>query len=164
MAGTSGMLTSLVVSMLESTSSGVNVRIAAMQQADSSIQVPGVRTIIALNASIDITEKTGHAQYPALLVYCDKLSNSLKEKFRQFSGKARIIVEARYSQDVLSGLEVNTEIYVDSVCALLDNSRGDWGSGFFYSGGYDVSFEPVVRGGKNFLQRAKVAFDVEVSK
>jgi len=164
MAGTSGMLTSLVVSMLESTSSGVNVRIAAMQQADSSIQVPGVRTIIAFNTSIDTTEKTGHAQYPALLVYCDKLSNSLKEKFRQFSGKARITVEARYSQDVLSGLEVNTEIYVDSVCALLDNSRGDWGSGFFYSGGYDVSFEPVVRGGKNFLQRAKVAFDVEVSK
>ena len=53
---------------------------------------------------------------------------------------------------------------MDAVCALLDDSRGDWGSGLFYAGGYDVSFEPVGRGGKNFLQRAKVGFDVEVSK
>ena len=53
---------------------------------------------------------------------------------------------------------------MDAVCALLDDSRGDWGSGAFYTGGYDVSYEPIARGGKNFLQRAKVGFDVEVSK
>ena len=53
---------------------------------------------------------------------------------------------------------------MDAVCALLDDSRGDWGNGAFYSGGYDVSYEPVGRGGKNFLQRATVGFDIEVSK
>lgn len=169
MAGTSGMLTSLVLSMLESTSSGVNVRIGAIlqgttEQPDSTPQAPGVRTIVGLNASVDISEKTGYVQYPALLVYCDKLSNTLKEKFREFSGKAHVVIEARYSQDELSGLESNAELYVDAVCALLDNSRGDWGSGFFYAGGYDVSYEPVARGVRNFLQRAKVGFDVEVSK
>jgi hypothetical protein len=31
-------------------------------------------------------------------------------------------------------------------------------------GGYDVAYEPVVRGGKNFLQRAKVIFELEVSR
>ena len=55
-------------------------------------------------------------------------------------------------------------MYVDAVCALLDDSRGDWGDGSFYGGGYAVAYEPVVKGGKNFLQRAKVNFDVEVSK
>ena len=55
-------------------------------------------------------------------------------------------------------------MYVDAVCALLDDSRGDWGDGAFYAGGYEVAFEAVARGGKNFLQRAKVKFEVEVSR
>lgn len=164
MAGTSGTLTAAVVSMLRSTSSGVNVRIGAIEQADSPGRVAGVRTIAALHANVDIAEKTGRAQYPALLVYCDKLSNALREKFRQFSGTAHVVVEVRHSQDTLEGIEASVELYVDAVCALLDDSRGDWGSGMFYTGGYDVAWEPVGRGGSNFLQRAKVGFDVEVNK
>jgi hypothetical protein len=164
MAGLSGTLTATVVSMLTSTAAGVNVRVGAIEKADSSPQAPGIRTIVALNASVDISEKTGYVQYPALLVYCDKLSNTLKEKFREFSGKAHTVVEVRYSQDTLEGIEPSVEVYVDAVCAMLDDSRGDWGSGLFYSGGYDVNYEPVGRGGLNFLQRAKVGFDVEVSK
>src|SRR5580693_9044108 len=164
MAGLSGALTSIVVSMLTSATDGVNVRISAMEAADSSVEAAGIRTIVALNASAEISEKTGYVQYPALLVYCDKLSNTLKEKFREFSGKAHVVVEVRHSQDTLEGIESSLQIYVDAVCAMLDDSRGDWGSGLFYSGGYDVSYERVVRGGFNFLQLAKVGFDVEVSK
>jgi hypothetical protein len=164
MAGTSGAVTSIVVSMLTSATSGVSARIAAMDEADSSLQAVGIRKVVALNASVEIGEKTGFVQYPALVVYCDKLSNALKEKFRQFSGKAHVVVEVRLSQDELPGLEAKTELYVDAVCALLDDSRGDWGAGLFYAGGYDVSYDAVVRGGKNFLQRAKIGIDVEVSK
>src|SRR5580692_463064 len=161
MAGLSGSLTVTVVSMLTSTTGGVNVRVGAIEKGDASLKAPGIRTIVALNASVEISEKTGYVRYPALLVYCDKLSNTLKEKFRQFSGKAHVVVEARYSQDDLDSLEANVEVYVDAVCALLDDSRGDWGSGLFYGGGYEVGYETVARGGKNFLQRAKVGFDVE---
>jgi hypothetical protein len=164
MAGISGTITATVVSLLTSATNGVNVRVAAIQAADSSLPAPGIRSIIALNASVEISEKTGQAQYPALLVYSDKLANTLKEKFRQFSGKAHMVIEARHSQDQLGALEANLQVYVDAVCALLDDSRGDWGAGAFYAGGYDVSYESVARGGKNFLQRAKVGFDVEVSK
>jgi hypothetical protein len=164
MAGLSGELTSIVVSMLTSTTGGVSVRVAAMEEADPSLQAVGIKDIVALNASVEISEKTGFVQYPALLVYCDKLSNTLKEKFRQFSGAAHVFVEVRHSQDELAGIESNVEVYVDAVCALLDNSRGDWGAGLFYAGGYDVSYEAVGRGGKNFLQRAKIGFNVEVSK
>jgi hypothetical protein len=164
MAGVSGTLTSIVLSMLTSTSDGANVRIGALVENDSTLQAIGVRSIVAMNASVDISEKTGYVQYPLMLVYCDKASNTLKEKFRQFSGTAHMVVEARYSQDKLNDLQANTEVYADAVCALLDDSRGDWGSGFFYAGGYEVSYAQVVRGGNNFLQVAKVGFDVDVSK
>ena len=164
MAGISGTLTATVMSMLTSETSGVNVRVGAIEASDPSLNAPGIRAVLALNASVDVSEKAGHASYPALLVYCDKISNTLKEKFRQFSGKAHLVVEVRHSQDHLQALETNLEVYVDAVCALLDDSRGDWGSGAIYGGGYDVSYESVTRGGKNVLQRAKVGFDVEVSK
>jgi hypothetical protein len=164
MAGLIGALTTAVVARLSSTTDGVTVRVGAITQADAGLQGAGIRTIRAQNASADISEKAGHAHYPALLVYCDKMSNTLKEKFRQFSGKAHMVVEIRHSQDGLETIETNLQTYVDAVCALLDDSRGDWGEGTFYTGGYDVAYEPVARGGKNFLQRAKVGFDVEVSK
>lgn len=164
MAGLGGSLTTTVLSMLTSTTVGVNARIGAIAQNQPGNSAAGIRAIAALNASVDISERTAQMQYPALLVYCDKVSNTLKEKFRTFSGKAHTVVEIRHSQDVLEGIETNLETYVDAVCALLDDSRGDWGSGLFYAGGYEVSYEPVARGGSNFLQRAKVGFDVEVSK
>jgi hypothetical protein len=164
MAGTTGTLTGTVVSMLSSTANGVNVRVGAIDRADRTLNAAGIRSIVALNASVEISEKTAHAHYPALLVYCDKSSNSLREKFRQCSGRAHMVVEVRHSQDRLDELETRTQVYVDAVCAMLDDSRGDWGSGAYYTGGYDVSYEPIARGGRNFLQRAKVGFDVEVSK
>jgi riboflavin biosynthesis pyrimidine reductase len=168
MAGLTGALTSTVVSRLTSITDGVSVRVGAITQADPALQVAGqtvgIRTVLAQNASTDISEKAGHAHYPALLVYCDKMSNTLKEKFRRFSGKAHLVVEVRHSQDRLETIEANLQLYVDAVCALLDDSRGDWGGGSCYTGGYEVTYEPVARGGKNFLQRAKVGFDGEVSK
>lgn len=164
MAGITGQITSTTLRKLQAQDDGVTARVAAIVTADARLTSIGIRTIAAHNISVDVSEKTGQAQYPALLVYCDKLSNSLKEKFRRFSGKAHLVVEVRHSQDKLEALEAHTQVYVDAVCALLDDSRGDWGSGSFYPGGYDVSYEPVVRGGKNLLQKAKVSFDVEVSK
>jgi hypothetical protein len=168
MAGLSGTLTAVVVSMLESNATGVNARVGAIEAGDpvpgGGLQAPGIRTIAALNANVDTSEKAGYSRYPALLVYCDKLSNTHKEKFREFSGRAHVVVEVRQAQDRLDGLEQSVQLYVDAVCALLDDSRGDLGSGLFYAGGYEVSYEPAGRGGSNFLQRAKVGFEVEVSK
>src|SRR5579871_6768303 len=104
MAGLSGTLTAMVVSMLSSTSEGANVRIGAMVENDASLQAVGARSIVAMNASVELSEKTGYVQYPLMLVYCDTVSNALKEKFRQFSGTAHVVVEARYSQDKLGNL------------------------------------------------------------
>jgi hypothetical protein len=164
MAGMSGTLTGKTLSRLMASSDGVNARIAAIHQAEGSLASLGIRSLSALYASTEVSEKSGHAHYPAVLVYCEKLTNSLKEKFRQFSGKARLVIEVRNSEDRLDQLDSNTRLYVDAVCALLDDSRGDWGDGAFYAGGYEAGYEPIVRGGRNFLQRAKVGFDVEISR
>jgi len=164
MAGISGTLTASVISRLLASSDGINPRIAAIEEADRSLRVAGIRSIAAHNIAVDLSEKSGIAHYPALLVYCEKVSNTLREKFRQFSGKVSLVIEVRYSQDKIDGIETATQVYVDAICALLDDARGDWGDGGFYGGGYSVNYDAVGRGGKNFLQRAKINFEVEVSK
>lgn len=164
MAGITGTLTRRIVSKLTATVDGVNARVGAIETFDTRVATIDIRSVVAQNVTVDVGEKAGNTHYPALLVYCDKMQNTLKEKFREFSGKARMVVEVRHSQDKLDGMEQHLQVYVDAVCALLDDSRGDWGCGSFYAGGYEVNYEPVARGGKNFLQRAKVSFDVEVSK
>jgi hypothetical protein len=164
MAGISGSVTGSILSKLKATKDGVNARIGAIVHGDSRVSAVGIRSIVALHASVEISEKSGQAHYPGLVVYCEKLTNSLKEKFRRFSGRARLVIEVRHSEDRIDGIEADTQVYVDAVCALLDESRGDWGGGAFYAGGYDVVYEPISRGGKNFLQRAKVGFDVEISR
>jgi hypothetical protein len=164
MAGITGILTNALLSRLHSSTDGVNARVGAIEQADPTLTTLGIREVISSNTPAEISEKSREVLYPALAVYCDKLSNNLTEKFREFSGTAHMVVEVRHSQTVLTGIEANLQLFVDAVSALLDESRGDWGSGTFYTGGYEINYEPVVRGGRNFLQQAKVGFDVEVSR
>jgi hypothetical protein len=164
MPGTTGAVADVVVAKLTAHTNGVNARVGAIVGADAALEATGIRSIVTQNISPEISDKSGTTVYPALLIYCSKLSNQLKEKYRQFSGTGSFVIEIRHSQDRADSIEQNLQVYVDAVCSLLDDSRGDWGSGSFYAGGYDVSYEPVSRGGKNFLQRAKVGFEVEISK
>ena len=133
--------------------------------AAANIELPslGDRQILAQNIAFELEEKTAGAQYPSYHIYCEKLSNTLQEKFRTFSGTARMVAEVRVSQDRLEQIESKLQQYVDAVIGVLDLNRGDWGSGMFYSGGYEVVFQPVKHGGKNFLQTAKVTFEVNMS-
>jgi len=115
------------------------------------------------NTPVAVLEKNVTVKYPAVQVYCDRIQNLLTEKFRIFSGKVRTVAEVRMSQDRIEGLEEKVRLYVDAVTQVLDANRGSWGQGMFFTGGYEVRFEPVQRGGRNFLQVAKVIFDVDLS-
>jgi hypothetical protein len=119
--------------------------------------------IIAQNATPDLSEQSSANSYPLVYVYCSKVVNLLREKFRTFSGETQMVVEARVSQDRLDQLETNLQAYADAVTQVLDNSRGDWGDGVFFDGGYEVAFGGVKHGGRNFLQIAKVSFVLEIS-
>jgi hypothetical protein len=134
--------------------------IAAQQNMDLS---PMLATpVIRQNVAADIAEKAG-VKYPVLYVYCERVVNSLREKFRTFSGEAELVVEARVSHDRVEEIEKRLHLYVDAITDVLDRNRGEWGPGMFYSGGYEVHFGPVKHGGKNFLQVAKVKFKVNMS-
>ncbi len=47
---------------------------------------------------------------------------------------------------------------MDAVTRVLDQNRGSWGEGAFFSGKYEVAIDPVKHGGRNFLQVAKGCF------
>jgi hypothetical protein len=97
-------------------------------------------------------------------VYCEKISNDLREKFRSFSGAVHLAIEVRHSQDQLDGIEDALEQYTDAVTGALTANRGDWGDGMYFAGAYQVSFGAVKKGGRNFTQAAKITFEVGVSR
>ena len=119
--------------------------------------------MIPQNAPVALMEKSSAVKYPVVLVYSDRVQNLLTEKFRNFSGKVRTVAEVRASQDRIEGLEERVRLYVDAVTQVLDANRGDWGQGMFFTGGYEVKFDPVQHGGRNILQAAKVIFEVDLS-
>ena len=116
------------------------------------------------NVAFDLAEKAQAVKYPVLHVYADRVRNLLTEKFRSFSGTVRTVAEVRFSQDRIEGIEEHLRLYVEAVTQVLDANRGSWGEGAFYTGGYEVVFDPVKHGGRNFIQAAKVVFEVDVSR
>jgi hypothetical protein len=120
--------------------------------------------VVTQNVAAELAERSGTVKYPAVSVFCEKIANELREKFRSFSGSVRMAIEIRHSQDRLEGIEDAVEQYTEAITSTLSASRGDWGDGMFYNGGYEVTFGAVKRGGKNFAQTAKVTFEVGVSR
>ncbi len=115
------------------------------------------------NVSSDIAEKSEEIKYTAVYIYCEKIGNILKEKFRSFSGYLQMAIEVRVSQDRLNGIDQVSQLYSEAVAQTLNRIRGDWGQGLFYAGAYDISFGPVKHGGKNFIKSVKLSFQVDAS-
>jgi hypothetical protein len=145
--------------------SGMNAGLAALMAPDSLLAAPvEAAQIRAQNVAADLLERSSPVRYPAVHVYCEKLVNDLSEKFRTFSGKIQMAIELRHSQDKLTGLQDALELYADSITQMLDTTRGDWGDGMFYAGGYEVAVSAVKQGGRNFMQTAKITFQIGVSR
>jgi hypothetical protein len=157
------LITSQVIQLVTGTS-GVNFYLASSTQAGGQLHPLNALQVRAQNVAPDIADHSNTMQYPAVNVYCDKIINNLTEKFRTFSGSAQATVELRYSQDRLEGLQDGLENYADAVTQMLNANRGDWGNGMFYSGEYQVAFGAVKHGGRNFLQVAKITFEIGVSR
>lgn len=113
--------------------------------------------------SADLADKGSSVRYPTVQVYCEKVSNKLREKFRRFSGTATLAVEIRVSHEHMEEVGSQLQVYVDSVTDVLDRKRGSWAEGVFYTGGYEVIYSPVKRGGRNYLQSALVRLEVHIS-
>lgn len=165
MTTTIGSLITAQVIQLLTGANGVNSYLGAAAEDNGQALIPlNSAQVRAQNVAPDIADKSNVTQYPAINVYCEKIANALVEKFRSFSGTVQATVELRHSQDRLDGLQDALENYADAVMQVLNANRGDWGSGMFYSGQYQVGFGAVKHGGKNFQQVAKITFDIGVSR
>src|SRR5438874_11218320 len=146
------------------TPAGLSENLAAVAELNGvNLTEIGSKQVYTQNVTQELLERALDVKYPAVLLYCEKISNDLREKFRTFSGKAQMAIEVRVSQDRIEGLEKLLEIYVDTVTRILDQNRGDWGNGMFYTGGYEAVFGEMKRGGRNFIQTGKIRFEVAVS-
>ena len=164
MAQTGSIATRIVEGYLTASTGGVNALASQLAQ-DTAVDISALRpaAVFTRNVPVDLAEKALAVKYPAIHVYADRVQNMLTEKFRTFSGKVRVVAEVRVSNDRIDLVEQYVALYVDAVTGVLDQNRGCWGEGAFFGGAYDVSFEPMKHGGKNFLQIAKVTFEVDLS-
>src|ERR1700720_1554597 len=164
MAQTASTTAQKVIEFLTATDTGLGpvvANLAIEAGVDLAAIPPG--GVIAQNAPIALAERSQAVKYPVVHVYSDRVQNLLTEKFRTFSGKIRTVAEVRVSKDRIEGLEEQVRLYVDAVTQILDGNRGSWGQGMFFAGGYEVKFDPIQHGGRNFLQLAKVIFEVDLS-
>ncbi len=142
---------------------GLPAAVEALVQQGVALAAITPEQIIAQNVAPELAEQSTASKYPLVYVYCSRVLNENREKFRAFSGEAQMTVEMRVSQDRIEQIETNLQAYVDAMTEVLNESRGDWGDGVFFDGGYDVTFGGVKHGGRNFLQIAKVALVLEIS-
>jgi hypothetical protein len=160
-----GSITANTLLGLLCSSSGLPSAVAEVSMRENTaLPEIGEEQMFAQNVSSDLAEKGQAFRYPAVYVYCDKTANLLREKFRKFSGTARLNVEIRISHNRMEELDRDLQLYVDAVTEVLHRNYGDWGQGISYSGGYEVQFGAVKQGGKNYVQTAKVVLKVDVSQ
>src|SRR5215475_1373337 len=98
------------------TPAGLSENLAAVAELEGAVLAPITdRQILVQHVAQEFVERALDLRYPTLLVYCEKFTNDLREKFRTFSGRAQMVIEVRMSQDRIEGLEKLLEIYVDTV-------------------------------------------------
>lgn len=124
---------------------------------------PGAAEIVELQAPADLGDKAITVRYPVIHVYCERIVNSLKEKFRSFSGTADLSVDVRVTHEHAGELQQLLQRYVSAVTGAIHSNRGQWAEGLYQTGAYEVVFAPVRRGGRNFIQSARVRLEVHVN-
>jgi len=163
MANAGTLATARLLHFLE-TPAGLSENLGAVDELQGLTLAPiEENQMFTQSVAQKLVERAVDMKFPALLLYCEKITNDLREKFRTFSGKAHIVIEVRMSRDRVEGVSDLLQTYVDVVTRILDQNRGDWGNGMFYTGGYQAVFGQVEHGGRNFIQTGKISFEVLVS-
>jgi hypothetical protein len=163
--GRIGSLTTATLAALLGSDRGLPLAVAELSEAEK-IELPVIprSQILTGNVTLEVADRTPNVRYPQICVYCDKVTNRLTEKFRRFSGKASMVMEVRVSQDRFEGMEQQLQLYTEAIARVLEDTRGEWTPGIYYSGAYEVSFGSLRQGGKNFLQTAKMTIELDVNQ
>jgi hypothetical protein len=162
MASIGTLVSSQVATLLRASDAGVGVQMAEIA-AENGVEVTAIDTPQILEQSAPPNDYPSAERYPAVYVTCESLTNLQTEKGRRFSGKARVAVECRMTQDRIDGLDAKVRLVADAIAETLFQSRGTWTDSMFFGGRYEVQYGAMKRGGKNVVQSARITLDVDVS-
>ncbi len=132
----------------------------------SNTSVPNIAAnqVVLSSATPDMGDKSLQFTYPRICLYSTGLKNTHTEKFRSLSGTISVIADVWASGNLLQDTDTWIHFYVEAVTNILRQHIGDWGDGLFFSGTYDVQFQPPKAGGFGFVESAKVTCNVNVSR
>jgi hypothetical protein len=162
MASIGTLVSSQVATLLRASNAGVGAQMAELS-TESGIEVTAIAPAQVLEQSAPPHDYPSAERFPAVYVTCESLSNLQTEKGRRFSGKARVVVDCRMTQDRVDGLDAKVRLVADAVAEALYQSRGQWTDSMFFGGAYEVQYGAMKRGGKNIVQSARITIDVDVS-
>lgn len=153
-----------LVSLL-STGAAIETEVTALA-SESGIAVPVIPAsqVYVSSAPAGLADLQQELGYPRVSVYSSKLKNTQIEKFRSISGSVTVTAEIAATGDLLTDVDLWIHFYVEAITTILQQNRGDWGDGLFYSGVYEVEVQAPKPGGSGFLQLARVNFEVGVSR
>jgi len=134
--------------------------------ASANLTLPAITSsgVVLSSASADIADKDFQLTYPRVCLYSTAVKNTQIEKFRSLSGTVAVIAELWASANLLQNADQWIHFYVEALTNILRQSIGDWGDGMFFSGVYDVQFQPPKLGGFGYIESAKVTCNVDVSR
>src|SRR5579859_177815 len=104
MANAGTLATTRLLHFLE-TPAGLSENLGAVAELQGLTLAPiETNQIFTQSVAQKLVERAVDMKFPTLLLYCEKITNDLREKFRTFSGRAHMVVEVRVSQDRIEGV------------------------------------------------------------
>jgi hypothetical protein len=133
--------------------------------AQYNLSIPFIpnENVVLSSASADLADLSVQLSYPRVCVYPVSLKNAGLEKSRSLSGNVLITADILASADLVNDTDQWIHFYVHAITTLLRASAGSWGDGVFFSGLYDVQFQPPKVGGLGFVLLARLNLNLLVS-
>lgn len=152
-------------SNLLTTENALQQQIAAIA-ASCNVNVPLITPaqVLLSSASADIGDQNIQLTYPRVCLYSGGVKNTQTERFRSLSGIIAVTADIWASGNLVTDTDQWIHFYVEAITDILRQNIGDWNDGIFFSGIYDVQFQPPKAGGLGFAQSAKVTCNLNVSR
>lgn len=148
--------------LLRDATTGFPAQLQSIASRDGVFLRPiSLRSTFQVNAPADLMDQNRDAEYPQLFVFAEQVENQRREKFSVFSGTVRLAAEVRITSDAPERLEADLHRYTEALINVLDAAEGEWAPGIIFSGRYIATYGAVRVGAENFLQSARVTFDVD---
>ena len=141
---------------------GANMTLTTIAARDR-VHLPALtgQSVLIQNVPAKLADENNATVYPAVYLYCDRMENTLIEKFTRFSGRIFVVADVRVSGERIAGLDEDLGRYTEAVREVLGAHQGQWTENLAYSGAYDVRFREVELGGRNFIQTAHIEIELQ---